>query len=83
MTRARLLAEMPSDELTDWMAFFRFEPFGHEWLQAGTIAAASIRAMGGKAKPEDCIPYKLTPTFMSEEEMELRLTAVLGKPRQK
>ena len=50
--------------LTEWMAFFEMEPFGQEWLQAGTVAATVVNMnrdpkKSAAAKPTDFIPgYK-------------------------
>lgn len=42
-TAERLLAEMSSSELSEWMAYFRIEPFGEQRadLRAGVTAAAA------------------------------------------
>ena len=65
-----MLESMTPQQMDEWIAYYRIEPFGDEWLQAGTIAAvmynvvASVgAAMGGKSlkdkdmrDPDDFIP---------------------------
>ena len=66
----RMLESMTPQQMDEWLAYYQVEPFGDEWLQAGTIAAvvynvvASVgSAMGGKSlkekdmrDPDDFIP---------------------------
>lgn len=50
-TVRELLGRVSSEELTDWMAYYRLEPFGEERadLRAGIIAAVMANAMSGKS----------------------------------
>lgn len=58
----RLLQEIPSDLLTEWMAFARLEPFGFESEMYGHGIVSSVlvnlqKKKGSKGvKPEDFIP---------------------------
>ncbi len=55
----QMLREVDSREITEWMAFYMLEPFGQEWMQAGTIAAEVYRSFTGKKrKPQDYLPVK-------------------------
>lgn len=49
-TRRELLASLTSQELTEWLAFARLEPFGHpiESFRFGTLAAAAWNAPARK-----------------------------------
>ena len=56
-----MLASMPRRMLTEWLAFFRRNPFGEERadLRAGIIASAVANAFRGKgraARPADFMP---------------------------
>ena len=63
MTVERLLNEISAAELSEWAAYYRFEPFGDEWQQTSYICAmtgnaAGGRKGGGKFKPQDFMPVK-------------------------
>jgi len=54
MTVSEMLSRMSGQELTDWEAYYRLEPFGAERgdLQAGIVAATLVNSFQGKgAKP--------------------------------
>jgi hypothetical protein len=54
-----VLQELSSREISEWMAFWENEPFGDEWRQAATVAAASSMAWakpGAKISPEQFMP---------------------------
>lgn len=79
MTRKQMLRAMDSDEYVDWMAMFQLEPFGDEWRQAATPAAAIHNAMGGKKKggaftPDDFMPTGNRAQTPAEIERNLRLS---------
>lgn len=69
------LGEMELDEFREWWAYCRYvEPFGREWHQAGTLAAAAIApycTRGRVPKPEDFMPIETPPQTMAEIEAEL------------
>ena len=57
-----MFRELTSEEIAEWMAFYKLEPFGHkvEWMRAAMIAqviANSNRGKRGKRfKLEDFMP---------------------------
>lgn len=64
-----MLAEMEPKTFDEWCEYFLLEPWGEEWRQTGTIAAAiankieQVLMAVGKERPdvvtpEDFIPYK-------------------------
>jgi hypothetical protein len=55
MPVGRLLAEMPSSELTEWIAYAAIEPFGEQRadLRAGIVAAATVNS--GFARPKEAV----------------------------
>ncbi len=63
MTVRELLANVGSDELTEWMAFYQLEPFGdfRADFRSGMVAATFANAHRAKdAKPftpEDFMPF--------------------------
>lgn len=57
---------MTSAQFTEWMAFFRLEPFGEQRadLRMGITTANLMNALtGGKAhaKPQDFMPFRAQP----------------------
>lgn len=68
MTRARLLAETDSEELTLWEVFGSLDPGGELRgdLQAGTVAAACMNAWGGGKDGKAISPLELVPDFWGE-----------------
>ncbi len=71
------MANINTIELANWKAMFELEPFGDEWKQTATVAAATNRAMGGNAKPEDFMPPRIVRQ-QSSDEMEMHLRIALG-----
>jgi hypothetical protein len=62
MTVRELLARIGQDELFEWQAYYRIEPFG-EWredLRCGIVASTVANAFRGKKsktfKPDDFMP---------------------------
>ena len=56
-----ILRELSSREISEWMAFYELEPFGDEWRQTGTIAAAAVAPYakaGVTVKPEQFMPIR-------------------------
>lgn len=66
---------MSRPEFVGWQLFFELEPFGEEWTQAGTVAAAMA---GGK--PSDYIPFPKPPQTAEEMEQVL-MASLVGIPR--
>tara|TARA_Y100000310_G_scaffold112096_1_gene110523 strand:- start:215 stop:535 length:321 start_codon:yes stop_codon:yes gene_type:complete len=67
MTVSEMLQKMSSAELTDWLAYWRLDPFGEERadLRAGIVAATTANVWAGKgkrAKPADFMPKFDTPS---------------------
>lgn len=62
MTIGRLLREMSSHELAEWMAYDEFDPIGavRGDVQAGTVASAAVNLWAGKddkrSTPLDFVP---------------------------
>ena len=76
MTHRELLSRMDAAELMYWEQFWLLEPFGDEWRQTCTGAAASMQAGGmkrkdgGEIQPEDLMPIQAPKRTMSEAEVE-------------
>jgi hypothetical protein len=47
-----MLASMTTQQFEEWFAYYRIEPFGDEWRQAGIIAA--------EIRNKSTIQYKVT-----------------------
>ena len=59
-----------------WRAYYRQCPFGDDWLQAGTIAAAAVNPHVKKAmKVEDFIPKFTAPKAMDGGEIYAHIMA--------
>ena len=77
MTLERLGREMSSYELTQWIAYFKVEPFGHVRgdIQAGVIASVIANSSPGRGKrtyrPSDFMP-DFGVAEVSEEDREAK-----------
>ena len=71
----RELGDMELDEFREWWAYCRYiEPFGRDWHQTGTLAAAAVApycSRGRTPKPEDFIPIETPPQTAEEMAAEL------------
>ena len=82
----RMLAEMSSAELTEWIEFYGLEPFGEErsdWRSA--IAASAIcNSFGAKTKPKDFIPDfgPEKPKTHNDIVRQFMLAGAIIKPRE-
>lgn len=47
---------MPSNELSEWIAYYRIEPMPDDWLRTGIECATIANVQGGKTTPKDFIP---------------------------
>ena len=71
-------------ELVYWEEFWLLEPFGDEWMQSSTIAAASMNGMGAKKQagghfiPDDFMPVK-RQRKMSDRELEGNIELALSR----
>lgn len=64
----RLKRETTSKQFEQWKAYFAYEPFGQDWLQAATVAAASCNPHLKKAiKVEQFIPAKQKPVDIHDK----------------
>ena len=51
-----MLADMEPSQFNEWIAYHQLEPWGDEWVQTGTIAAAVHNSQGQKVSALDFIP---------------------------
>lgn len=71
-----LLGRIDSRELSEWMAYWRIEPFGEEWLRNAVLCMTINRANGGKEPLQTWMPYRGAPIEpQSEAKMESILMA--------
>lgn len=70
----QLQAEMDAAEFAEWIEYYKIEPFGDDWLQASTVAAAGVNLWSKrKVKPDAFVPRaKLRKT---PQEMEAVMMA--------
>lgn len=63
-----MLRHIPSRLLSEWMAFFKLEPFGEERadLRSGIVAAAVVNSQRGKGSPA-ISPFAFLPQFDQRE----------------
>ncbi|MBS0207506.1 MAG: hypothetical protein JSS27_00995 [Planctomycetes bacterium] len=77
-----MLDSLGPGELDHWLAFYRLEPFGDEWLQAGAICATIANSnpyakRTTAAQPADFIPRLLPEREQTPAEMASILDGVL------
>ena len=71
------MREVPSSLLERWIAYCRMEPFGDDWLQAATVAAASMNPHIRKSIPaRDFIPNYKQSEAMNDDEISTTLNAL-------
>ena len=63
MTVEELLDRISAAELTEWMAYYAYEPFGESWKQTSYLCSMIGNGSGGKRgggafKPVDFLPVK-------------------------
>lgn len=75
MIREEMMQRMDAVEYRTWGFFFELEPFGDEWRQAGTVAAAMA---GGNA--EKYIPFP-KPAQTSDEMEAVLMSTLVGLPK--
>lgn len=52
-----MLADISPEQFNEWIAMYRLEPWGDDWTQTATIAAAMHNAAGNRAvSPVDFVP---------------------------
>ena len=60
MTVRRLLSELDSRELSEWLAYDRLEPLDDPYWRSGMVASTVANCMAGKKgekfKPQDFLP---------------------------
>ena len=62
---------MSSAEFSEWIEYYKQEPFGDDWQQASTIAWASAQPWSRqKIKPESFIPRYHKPRQSRDEVVE-------------
>lgn len=52
-----MLAETTVEQFNEWIAMYRLEPWGDDWAQAGTIAAAVFNASGNIKEPRSPVEF--------------------------
>jgi hypothetical protein len=80
MTVAELLQRISSRELSEWMAYYRLEPFGDERgdLQAGIVASAVYNVYRDPRKTDPFEPRDFLLEFAEPEEEEKPSEQVYG-----
>jgi hypothetical protein len=70
---------MDADEFAEWMAIDNIEPFGDDWKQAGTVAAATQQIWTKqRITPEQFMPIVRTARKSAEDiQSELKHFAAL------
>lgn len=78
MTVRDLLANIGSDEFTEWMAFERIEPFGAmaDEFRLGAIAAATFNAQRTSEKDPYLTPDQFMPTLANAKRRHAKAPAV-------
>ena len=58
---------MTLDQVHRWMAYYRVEPFGEDWLRTARAVSWIVAALG--AKPDESIVDAFLPTYDPDREM--------------
>lgn len=76
---------MDSREFAEWMQLDAIEPFGDDWLQAGTVAAVVYNSRPGvrAIKAGDFIPKAHPPQTSSDHEAAFRQKFPVSKGKSK
>ena len=78
-----MLDELAPAQFDEWLAYYRVEPFGDEWLMAGTTASAAHNAGMIAAAAQGCkieenqfkAPQDFVPKFDTDEPEQKYLDA--------
>ena len=65
-------------EFQEWQEYYKLEPFGDDWLQAGTIAATAVNSnpfVKRSVKPERFIPKAKASKTPAEIEAQMNAWA--------
>jgi len=69
-TVKQLLAELDSEELSEWMAYSRIEPLPDPWLQTGVLASVTFNSWHKRPRaPQDFVPGRRTRRRQTPEQM--------------
>jgi hypothetical protein len=84
MTVEELLDRISSAELSEWVAYYRSEPFGNDWQQTSYLCAMVGNGAGGKKnggtfKPADFLPVKPLKRRQTGEQMLAIFRILAGK----
>ncbi len=69
-----LLDEIPAELFTEWIAYYRVEPFGDEWLQTSYICAIVRNLLATKESELIDLDY-FVPTFTEKQKRPPRFDA--------
>lgn len=89
MTVAEIKKSMSYKEFQEWFAFYELEPFGAEWLQTGSIAAAIYNNNANRKKsskilnPDEFLPVKKVKAVVDPRKMKNIFLAQLLNSRTK
>lgn len=71
----QFLSEMTARQFEEWLEFWRWEPFGMEWLQTAQQCAVTAQAAGSKLTAQDYMPCQPPKQEQTEEQMKSTLLA--------
>lgn len=63
----RMLAEIPSELFSEWIAYYKLEPFGDEWLMTSYLCATMCNLASGKSTDMIELDY-FVPKFKSAKQ---------------
>lgn len=82
-TVRELLSRLSSEELTEWMAYFELEPFGHpvDHHMSAQLADIIASAHGAKGTSAEAFMPKVSASQSVEEQQRMLARGVPGKKR--
>ena len=79
MTVSELLARADSRELSEWMAFYEFEPFGSEAFYYGhAMTASAVLNVNKKKGAKPVKPADLLPPFGKQKREQGDISQAIG-----
>lgn len=73
-----MLDEMPTELLDEWMAFYRLEPFGEEWLQTSYLCSIVLNLAAKEAVDLDHFVPDFTEKKTTVINDEAQMAAMYG-----
>lgn len=71
----QFLSEMTARQFEEWLEFWRWEPFGMEWMRSAQQCAVIAQAAGSKMTAQDFLPCLPPTPEQTGDQMQATLMA--------